>query len=116
MENNNQFKYILIIGGSGCLGKALAKNFKSGNSLWKVHVIDFNSNEDADKNIIIGKSEKLYNENQLKMIYQEIDKIKYDSILNVAGAFEGGSIKFIEIFDQSEKMLQTNYFTSVLGQ
>ena len=50
MENNNQFKYILIIGGSGCLGKALAKNFKSGNSLWKVHVIDFNSNEDADKN------------------------------------------------------------------
>lgn len=115
MDNNINNKYVLVIGGSGILGKAITKIFKSGNPLWKIHVIDFNENEDADKNIILSKKEKLYCENQMKIIYSSIDKFKYDSILNVAGLWEGGSINNIDIFEQSEKMFNANYFSSLLG-
>lgn len=116
MDNNNQIKYVLIIGGSGCLGKALSKIFKSGNSNWKVHVIDYIENDEADKCIVLNQNEKFLSETMIKTIYQGIDKIKYESIINVSGAYEGGSIKNIEIFDQSEKMLQANYYTSLLGK
>jgi hypothetical protein len=115
MDNNNNYKYVLVIGGSGILGKAISKVFKSGNSTWKIHVIDFHENEEADKNIILNKNEKLYCDNHLKIIYNSLDKIKYDSILNVAGSWEGGSINNIEIFEQSEKMFNANYFSSLLG-
>lgn len=113
--DNNQFKYVLIIGGAGNLGKALTKQFKLGNTVWKVHNVDFFANEESDKNIVLNKQEKLYGETHLKAIYQVAEKIKYDAILSVAGAFEGGLINNINIFEQSEKMLSANYFSSLLG-
>jgi len=93
MDNNNQEKYLLLIGGAGALGKSIVKIFKTvnnNNTNWKVHVIDFVECEEADKNIILAKNEKVYNQNQINQIYQAIDSFKYDSIINVAGAFEQG--------------------------
>ena len=82
----------MIIGGSGCLGKALTQILTSGTSKWKVHVIDFNPNDEVDKSIVLNKNQKLFSENQTKAIYNEIAMINYESILNVVGALEGGSI------------------------
>ena len=115
MELNKNEKILLLIGGSGVLGKSIVKIFKL-NTNWKVYIIDYKSNDDADKNFVIKGNEKLYCESQLKQIYEWLDKVKFDCIMNVAGAWEGGSISSNEIFDQTEKMLNANYYPSLLGK
>jgi UDP-glucose 4-epimerase len=38
MEN---FKYLLVIGGTGILGSAIVKVFKNNSSNWKICVLDY---------------------------------------------------------------------------
>ena len=58
-------KNILVIGGSGALGKSVVNTFKNSKPVWKVFNLDFNDNNTADTNIKIDNNEKLTNENFL---------------------------------------------------
>jgi hypothetical protein len=113
MEN---FKYLLLLGGNGCLGSAIVKVFKNNSTSWKIIIIDYAENNDADHNIILDKNDK-YDEVFITNIYRKIELYSKNihSIINVAGGWVSGSIKNIEIFEQSYSMLNENYFSSLLG-
>jgi hypothetical protein len=113
MEN---FKYLLLIGGNGVLGTSIVNVFKNINSNWKICVIDYQENPEADKNIIISKEDK-FNDTYIKNLYERIEPFSkvFHAIINVAGGWERGSVKNIEIFSQTEEMLNKNYYSSLLG-
>lgn len=111
------FKYLLVIGGTEVLGKAIVEVFKSNSTNWKVIAIGTEENIKADKNIIISQNEK-FNENLVKRIYGEIESITSVThlIINVEGGWMKGSVKNIEVFQESEEMLNKNYYSSLLGK
>jgi hypothetical protein len=113
MEN---FKYLLIIGGHGCLGDAIIETFKNTNINWRFCVIDMKSNENADSNIILEKIEFL-SQDKITNISEELEKFskKYDAILDITRAWVKGSVKNPNIFDQSYEMFAKNYYFSLLG-
>lgn len=113
MEN---FKYLLLIGGNGVLGTSILNVFKNNNSNWKICVIDYQENTEADKNILISKEDK-FDESFIKNLYEKIEPFSkvFQAIINVAGGWERGSIKNIEIFSQTQEMLNKNYYSSLLG-
>jgi nucleoside-diphosphate-sugar epimerase len=112
MESN---KFLLLLGGTGVLGSAIVKVFKNNSINWKICCIDYVESKEADKNIILDKNDK-YNEELVKKVYKEIEdyNTKYDAIINVAGGWVRGSIKSIDIFEQSESMINKNYYSSLL--
>ena len=114
MEN---FKYLLVIGGNGVLGTSIVNVFKSNNFNWKICVIDYLENPEADKNITINKDDK-YDQKFVNEIYEKIESFSkvYQAIINVAGGWVRGSVKSIEIFQQTEEMLNKNYYSSLLGK
>jgi len=110
-------KYCLVIGGSGVLGSSIVKVFKNNNSNWKICCIDIIENKEADKNIVIKLENKL-NEEFVLNVYKEVENFtnKFGVIINVSEGWVKGSLKSIEIFSQSEEMLNINYYSSLLGK
>jgi len=113
MEN---FKYLLVIGGTGILGSAIVKVFKNNSSNWKICVLDYAENPLADKSVIIDRDMK-YNEENIKKIYSQIEGFSktYHSIFNMAGGWIRGTIKSLDIFQQTDEMLFKNYYSSLFG-
>ena len=113
MEN---FKYLLVIGGTGILGSAIVKVFKNNSSNWKICVLDYAENPQADKSLIIDRDMK-YNEENIKKIYTQIEEFSkfYHSIFNMAGGWIKGTVKSIDIFKQTDEMLFKNYYSSLFG-
>lgn len=113
MEN---FKYLLVIGGTGILGSAIVKVFKNNSSNWKICVLDYAENPQADKSIIIDRDMK-YNDEYIKIIYAQIEEFSeiYHSIFNMAGGWIKGTVKSLDIFQQTDEMLFKNYYSSLFG-
>ena len=110
-------KFLLIIGGSGILGKSVIQKLRDSNSSsWKVCCIDYTINDDADHTIII-KNEK-FTQTIVKQVSEQLETFnaKYDGILTLSGNWIGGSIKSDEIFEQSEKMFLQNYYTALVDK
>lgn len=114
MENN---KFLILIGDSGILSKSIIKVFKNSSSNWKICLVDYTENAEADKNIILNK-ENTYSEEALKNVISELESFNkiYDAIINVESGLIRGSIKQLEIFDQTAKMLNRNYYSALLGK
>ena len=64
-------KNVLVVGGSGQLGRTIIKSFKFNAPKWNVMNIDFKNNTEADNNFIIKK----------KLIKEEILEIHRDEFL-----------------------------------
>lgn len=113
MEN---FKYLLLIGGTGVLGSAIVKMFKNNSNNWKICVIDYAENKESDFNIILDKEEK-YNEQFVKKLNEKIEAFNnsFQCIINVAGGWLSGSVKSTDIFEQTEDMMNKNYMSSLLA-
>jgi hypothetical protein len=114
MENN---KFLILIGDSGILSKSIIKVFKNSSSNWKICLIDYTENNEADKNILLSKTDT-YSESSIKSIISGLENLNksYDAIINVESGLVRGSIKNIEIFEQSKQMLSRNYFSALLGK
>lgn len=113
MEN---FKYLLVIGGTGVLGSAIVKVFKNNSSNWKICVIDYVENPQADKNITIDRNMK-YTEENVNKIYSQIEEFSkvLHSIFNMAEGLVKGTVKSIDIFLQTDEMLFKNYYSCLFG-
>jgi dihydropteridine reductase len=107
-------KNILIIGGSGALGRSIVKNFKISDPKWKVMNIDFKFNPEADFNYNLTNS--ILDKNELAKI-GKIDFLnnKIDCIVNSAGGWAGGSIENDDIIESVNIMMQMNLYSAVLA-
>lgn len=108
-------KNILILGGSGALGKAVVNSFKNRAPLWNVTNIDFRNNSDADLNIILNPRDS-FSKNEMKRIQSEVNKdTKLDCIVNSAGGWKGGSIEDDEIIEMTNQMMFMNLYSSIFA-
>jgi NAD(P)-dependent dehydrogenase (short-subunit alcohol dehydrogenase family) len=107
---------LLVIGGSGVLGRAIINAFKNSSN-WKICVLDYVENCLADQNIIIDKETK-FNEQYVKNLYKDLESFtkSLHAIINVAGGWIKRSIKQVEVFTDSEEMINKNYFSSLLSK
>ena len=46
-------KYVMVMGGNGCLGRAMISCFKKKN--WKTLCLDYSENKEANNNLILNK-------------------------------------------------------------
>ena len=104
-------KSVLVIGGSGALGKSIVSSLKKLKQGSFVYSADLIKNEEASKNIILPKK---YEENSLAEIKKNFDH-KFDCIINVAGAFRAENLSNEEIIAVSERMYNANVLTSILA-
>jgi NAD(P)-dependent dehydrogenase (short-subunit alcohol dehydrogenase family) len=103
-------KNLLIVGGSGALGKATLSTFKRSSN-WKVFNIDFKANADADYNFTISNN---LNSDELTSISTKIDS-KLDCIINTAGGWEGSTISDSNIIESTTNMMKMNLNSSLLS-
>lgn len=97
----------IIIGGNGALGKHLINSFKNN---WSVTSIDLMENHQADINIILNDNVNTFSQNCNEKLSG-----KYKAIISVAGSWESGGIKEIEIFHQVKKLVETSLQPSILA-
>lgn len=125
----SNFKNLLVIGGSGNLGKSVSLYpetlhftyllgkavVKAFNPSWKVTNIAHHANEESHCNIILNPEKKISAE--LPGIIEQIEKVTktYEAIICVAGGWAGGSIKDKDIFEKYELMTNQSVYSSLLG-
>jgi NAD(P)-dependent dehydrogenase (short-subunit alcohol dehydrogenase family) len=105
-------KNLLIVGGSGALGRSVISHFKKSTPLWKVFNIDFKSNDLADNNYKIQSG---LNQNELGLISANLWKNRLDCIINTAGGWEGSSLSDDNIIDSLNNMMKMNLNSTVLS-
>lgn len=108
-------KYALIVGGNGNLGKSVVNSFiYSKNLIWEVFNIDLTENKYATQNILLKKN-FVEDDNSLLKIYEEIGGIKFNSVICVAGGWEGGNLNDQKILCSINKMYLMNLYSSVIA-
>lgn len=107
----SELKSVLVIGGSGALGKSVVKTFKSMSPAWNVLNIDLVENHDANQNI---KLEKNLNKSTIENINKAITN-NFDCVINVAGGWRGESLKNEEIVIVNDLMHKQNVASAVLA-
>ena len=50
-------KRVMVMGGNGCLGRAMIKSFQQKN--WRTLSLDFSENKEANNNLILSKDLKI---------------------------------------------------------
>jgi len=107
-------KNLLVVGGSGQLGRTIITSFKINVPKWNVMNIDFKSNTEADCNFIIKK--KLIKEEILEINRNEfLTSKKLDCVINVAGGWLGGVIDDPDVIDNLNMMMEMNLNSSILA-
>ena len=88
---------LLVVGGSGALGKSVVNAFKKIN--WQVANIDVIQNDKADINYLIAKDKHMGEE--IKTLNPKIKDLgyKFNSIICTAGGWAPGDIKDENVFD-----------------
>ena len=81
-------KAVVLIGGSGQLGRQMVQKFRAGGPLkrWKVFNIDLEENSEAQANFIIDPSKPIQAK-QLDALHEQLDEFdeEFDAIMNLAG-------------------------------
>jgi NAD(P)-dependent dehydrogenase (short-subunit alcohol dehydrogenase family) len=106
-------KSVLVIGGSGALGKSVVSVFKKTPPPWCVYSLDFSNNTIADTNLLFKKPEDLTDDNFITEITKKIPKL--DCIVNVAGGWQGVSLEDRTIIKSLDMMMRQNLYSSVLA-
>jgi len=105
-------KKLLVIGGSGALGRNVVNTFKNKTPYWKVMNIDFNINTAADLNFTCST----FCKNELNSIGKlEFLSDNIDCVVSTAGGWAGGDIQCDDIIESVEKMMKMNLYSAILG-
>lgn len=107
-------KKVLVMGGNGALGKSvisLFKNTKSAN--FQVFNLDFTYNPLAYQNIILDK-DFMYNDDILKEITEKLGDNDFDSMINVAGGWEGVALDSLDLFKSMKSMNAMNFYSTLM--
>jgi len=107
-------KNLLIIGGSGQLGKIILSTFKTKSPKWNTFNLDFRENNETEKNFIIKENWKL-NPEIIPQIQTCFDNSTYDCIVNVAGGWQMEGLKSKNILISTEEMMNMNFYSSILA-
>lgn len=104
---------LLIIGGNGQLGSVVVNSFRFCKlNPWNVTNLDFSANNSANKNVDIREFSKSFEVDEL---YRSLDSAKFDSIISVAGGWEGHGLDDKNIFKSIDNMMKMNFNSSVLA-
>jgi dihydropteridine reductase len=108
-------KKLVVIGGSGALGKSILHTFKFIKPSWKVMNLDFKSNPEADVNYTIKSSP--ISKKEITEIHKEefINSNGIDCIVNAAGGWTGGGIEDLDIIESVNTMINMNLYSSILA-
>eukprot|EP01111_Echinosteliopsis_oligospora_P014253 TRINITY_DN5331_c0_g1_i1.p1 TRINITY_DN5331_c0_g1~~TRINITY_DN5331_c0_g1_i1.p1 ORF type:complete len:262 (-),score=91.89 TRINITY_DN5331_c0_g1_i1:262-969(-) len=101
---------ILVYGGCGALGSAVVTSFKSNG--WETVSVDFSASPHATHSVVIAGSGK----DDISRVIEELQKksiTAIDTLVCVAGGWNGGSIEKDDIFATTEKMWQFNVQSAV---
>lgn len=102
---------IAIVGGSGALGRSIVSRFTQAS--WTVTNIDFNSNDDATRNIQLNSTVDWIE--RVQQVTTEADT-SYDSIIHAAGGWAGGKFGQNETLQAMDDMWKMNIQSSILGK
>ena len=97
---------LLLIGGSGDLGKAITTRFTQTRfKKWRVFNIDYEQNPQATHNFILEK-EQSYSEKNIDSLHQQLKEFaeEYDAIINVAGYETEVKIGSRDVFEEYDKI------------
>lgn len=110
-------KKVLILGGSGALGKSVVNTFKSTKPIWNVINLDFSENKNADYNYQLNSnSDNFISKDEISKIGKlEVFQKKLDCIINVAGGWRGGSIESEDILESTQQMISMNLYSTLLS-
>ena len=125
-------KCVLIMGGSGQLGRETVKAFRTGRfRRWKVFNIDTVENEEAQKNFIIDTSKPI-TEEVVENLHKELKEFdeEFEAMVNLAGTqylpntkaylrennidVHPMSISNPNIFDEYEKVQREEFLSTML--
>ncbi|OQS06945.1 dihydropteridine reductase [Thraustotheca clavata] len=106
-------KKLLVIGGSGALGRGVAARFNAAN--WSVLNVDYAyvENKDTEANVTL-KSDKSTLA-QLPAILDAIKDNKVDAVVCAAGGWAGGSIADAETLENLATMYSMNMESALLA-
>jgi dihydropteridine reductase len=108
-------KKVLILGGSGALGKSVVNTFKLTKPNWNVINLDFIENKNADSNYKLNSTNFTSKEEISKIGKSEFLQNKLDCIINVAGGWRGGSIESEDILESTQQMMSMNLYSTLLS-
>jgi dihydropteridine reductase len=107
-------KKLLIVGGSGALGKSVVNTFKISNPSWNIMNLDFSENKNADYNYSLTNNFTTKEEIS-KIDKNEFIQNKVDCIINVAGGWQMGSIENDNVIEYTHQMMNMNLYSSLLA-
>jgi NAD(P)-dependent dehydrogenase (short-subunit alcohol dehydrogenase family) len=106
---------LILIGGNGQLGKVVLKKFVSCKvKPWNVTCIDFSNNNEANANFNISEIMKTKDKN-FGPLYDFLGTNKYDSIITVAGGWEGTPLDSLTFIQSIENMFNMNFLSASLA-
>lgn len=109
-------KSVLIVGGNGQVGKRVVNKFVfCKQNPWNVYSLDFSENKYATNNIILDKN---FGEetSAVESIHKQLGSdFKFNSIVCVAGGWEGVSLNDHKILCSMKRMMDMNFQSSVLA-
>jgi len=107
---------VLVYGGKGALGSTVVSSFKAKQ--WWVCSIDSKENESADANVIVDLSVSDWTAQEqsiLEQVGSAVDNNKFDSIINVAGGWAGGSSDKKDFIKNCDLTWKQSVWTSTIA-
>lgn len=107
-------KNVLIIGGSGQLGRTVLTTFKTKSPKWNTFNIDFSDNKEATDNYKIDNTWKT-NESTIPNIHKKFKITKYDCIVSVAGGWQMEALDSARFIISTDEMMNMSFYSSLLA-
>jgi len=107
-------KNLLIIGGSGQLGRTVLHTFKTKTPNWNAYNIDFKENKEAVANYKLDDKWKS-NPDLVSIIQKKFNNLNFDCIVNVAGGFQMEGLSSKRVIISTEEMMNMNLYSSILA-
>ncbi|KDO24199.1 hypothetical protein SPRG_10628 [Saprolegnia parasitica CBS 223.65] len=104
-------KKLLVVGGSGALGRGVAARFSAAN--WSVVNVDYSANPDSATNVTLKTQQSSLA--QLPTILDAIKNEKVDAVVCAAGGWAGGSIASAETLENLSAMYSMNMESALLA-
>jgi len=111
-------KHILVYGGSGALGSSCVSYFREHS--YNVINIDFTENAKAQKNVLVGKRETSWAE-QEEFVHKQVadclagSSAKLDAIFCVAGGWAGGNAADKDMIGNADLMWKQSVWSSAIA-
>jgi NAD(P)-dependent dehydrogenase (short-subunit alcohol dehydrogenase family) len=105
---------LVIIGGSGALGRTVINTFKSKSPYWKVMNFDYSDNSQAEVNYKLP-SGVISEQELMKISKNDFLQSQVDCVVNVAGGWTDGKFEDFNVLERVNEMMTMNLYSSILA-